>query len=138
MKALVLLSFLILTTSTNGQFFRRDSIELTGPYLGQTPLANRSQVFAPGFVSTEYDELNSVFTGDGNEYYFSRRGIPGKKSEIMVSKTIHNVWMKPEPLDFTGMYNDIDLFVTPDGKSMIFCSTRPHQKGGEEKHTLIN
>jgi len=33
--------------------------------------------------------------------------------------------MKPEPVEFTSTYDDIDLFITPDGRSMIFCSNRP-------------
>jgi hypothetical protein len=124
---------------------------LKGPYLGQTPPGNQSKVFAPGFVSTEYGELNSVFTADGKEFYFSRRGMPGQASartatsnakeptppppspaqasKIMISKMIDALWTKPEPIGFTGIYSDIDLFITPDGKSMVFCSTRPHKTG---------
>jgi hypothetical protein len=55
---------------------------LRGPYMGQTPPGNQSKVFAPEFVSTEFGELNSIFTNDGNEFYFSRRGIRGKPSAI--------------------------------------------------------
>ena len=106
---------------------------LRGPYLGQTPPGNQSKVFAPEFVSTEFGELNSIFTMDGSEFYFSRRGIPGKPSAIMVTRMINNVWTKPEPVDFTSTYDDIDLFIKPDGFSLIFCSDRPHRKGDENK-----
>jgi hypothetical protein len=41
--------------------------------------------------------------------------------------------MIPEPVDFTSTYNDIDLFITPDGRSMVFCSTRPHKTGDAVK-----
>lgn len=106
---------------------------LRGPYLGQTPPGNQSKVFAPDFVSTEYGELNSILTSDGNEFYFSRRGIPEKPSAIMVSKMINNIWTKPEPVDFTSKYDDIDLFIKPDGISLIFCSDRPHRKDDDIK-----
>jgi len=103
---------------------------LNGPYLDQVPPGNKSQVFAPGFVSTEAGELNSVFSADGNEFYFSRRGIPGKPSAIMVTRMLNNEWTKPVPVDFSGTYDDVDLFITADGKSMIYCSDRTINKGG--------
>ena len=109
------------------------SVVLNGPYLGQLNPENQSKIFAPSFVSTGYGELNSVFTKNGNEFYFSRRGVPGKPSAIMVTRLVDNFWTKPEPVDFTGTYSDIDLFLTNDGQSMIFCSNRPHQKGDPAK-----
>lgn len=110
-----------------------DSGTMQGPYLGQDEPADHSLLFAPGFVSTEAGELNSAFTQDGKEFYFSRRGIPGKPSAIMVSKQVNERWTDPEPVEFTGNYSDIDLFLTPGSESMVFCSTRPHIAGGEEK-----
>ena len=106
---------------------------LIGPYLGQEPPQLQSRVFAPGFISTDAGELNSVFCSDGNEFYFSRRGIPGRPSALMVSKRINDTWSKPEQLEFSGDYGDIDLFVTADGKSMIFCSKRPNRGKENEK-----
>jgi hypothetical protein len=102
---------------------------LRGPYLGQTPPGNKSQIFAPSFVSTQSGELNSVFSADGKEFYFSRRGIPGKTSTIMVTRMINNEWTTPLPVNFSGIYNDVDLFLTPDGKSMIYCSGRIINEG---------
>ena len=107
----------------------RDLPGLKGPYLGQIPPGNKSQIFAPDFVSTEAGELNSVFTADGKEFYFSRRGIPGKPSAIMVTRMLNNEWTTPSQVDFSGIYNDVDLFLTPDGKSMIYCSGRIVNKG---------
>jgi hypothetical protein len=51
---------------------------MRGSYMGHTPPGNQSKAFAPEFVSTEFGELNSIFSRDGSEFYFSRRGIPGK------------------------------------------------------------
>ena len=55
-----------------------NSPALKGPYLGQTPPGNQSQVFAPGFVSTGFGELNSVFSADGKEFYFATLSADGK------------------------------------------------------------
>lgn len=106
---------------------------LYGLYLGQTPPEKNSKLFAPGIISTGYGELNSVFTADGKEFYFSRRGIPGKPSAIMVSKMINNVWSLPAQVEFTGTYSNIDIFITSDAGSMIFCSDRPNNKGDKAK-----
>lgn len=101
----------------------QDSQKFSGPYLGQKPPGMVPEVFAPDFISSkEFGELNSVFTQDGNEFYFSRRGVPGKYSTIMVCRQINGSWSKPAPINFSGIKDDIDLFITNDGKSMIFCS----------------
>ena len=126
MKILILVHFIILMQVSIGhcQTSANNLPVLKGPYLGQTPPGTESKIFAPGFVSTQFGELNSVFTADGKEFYFSRRGIPGKPSAIMVTRMINNEWTKPSPVNFSGTYNDVDLFLTPDGKSMIYCSGR--------------
>lgn len=104
-----------------------------GPILGQIPPGNQSTIFAPDFVSTDAGELNSIFTLDGREFYFSRRGLPGKPSTIMVSRMTGDEWMSPVPVEFSGVYSDIDLFLLPGGENMVFCSTRPHSEGLGEK-----
>ncbi len=39
-----------------------DSPVLKGPYFGQKPPGMILEIFAPGFISTDKKELNSVFT----------------------------------------------------------------------------
>ncbi|MFA6127259.1 MAG: hypothetical protein WC699_08150 [Bacteroidales bacterium] len=131
MKSILTAIILILFLIQNGdcQTNPKDFPVLRGPYIGQTPPGNQSKVFAPGFVSTEFGELNSVFNRDGNEFYFSRRGVPGKQSKIMVTRLENYIWTEPESVGFSTSCSDIDLFVTPDGLSMVFCSNRIHQKG---------
>jgi hypothetical protein len=105
--------------------------ELAGEYLGQEPPGASAQVFGRGFVSTEHGELNAIFTTDGQEFYFSRRGIPGRPSAIMVTRRGTSSWTAPEPVDFDHRYSAIDLFITSDGWRMIFCSNRPREHGGD-------
>jgi len=138
MKAMLRKSLLVVASILPGFIVWAQSeaigtVVLNGPYLGQLNPENQSKIFAPAFVSTGYGELNSVFSVDGNEFYFSRRGIPGKHSAIFVTQLLDNVWTKPEPISFSGTYSDIDVFLTEDGKSLIFCSNRPHQKGDPVK-----
>ena len=44
-----------------------------GSYFGQDPPGMTPKVFAPGIVSTGLDELNSVFSPNGQEFYFCVR-----------------------------------------------------------------
>ncbi len=126
----MLLGLVILFSLTlTGQNQQAHFPALRGPYLGQTQPSIQSKVFTPGFVSTEFGELNSVFNRNGNEFYFSRRGVPGKQSKIMVTRLENNLWTEPEPVGFSTSFSDIDLFLTSDGLSMVFCSNRSHQKG---------
>lgn len=138
MKALLKISLMLAASLLSGFIVRGQAdatgtAVLKGPYLGQLNPENQSRIFASSFVSTGYGELNSVFSRDGKEFYFSRRGIPLKPSAIMVTRLMDNVWTKPGPINFSGTYNDIDVFLTADGKSLIFCSNRPHQKGDPVK-----
>jgi len=106
---------------------------LKGPYLGQELPGMTPGLFAPDFVSTKYGELNSVFSPDGKEFYFSRREIPGKPSALMVTRMEGDRWTEPQPLPFSGTYSDIDLFLCPDNQRLVFCSSRPRAGGQEDR-----
>ena len=43
---------------------------LKGPYLGQTPPGMKAEIFAPGIISTGFNEHGISFTNDGKELYF--------------------------------------------------------------------
>lgn len=95
-------------------------------YLGQSPPGMTAQLFSPGFVSTEDGELNSIFSSDFQEFYFTRRGIPVIPPRIMVSKRGPGGWESPEPVGFDQRFSALDLFITRDQQRMVFCSNRPH------------
>jgi hypothetical protein len=122
MKKAILVNLLLITGTLIGAQ-QKETPHPAGPYLGQKPPGMVPELFAPGFISTnEYGELNAVFTEDGNEFNFSRRGIPGKNSTIMFTRQLNGRWSNPEPVSFSGTKDDIDLFITSDGKSMVFSS----------------
>lgn len=105
--------------------------KLSGPYLGQKPPGMTPEIFAPGIVSTCLDELNSVFSPDGQEFYFCVRNMGA--SSLFVMKSAKEVWGRPEPLPFAGIYDDIDVSLSPDGRQLFFCSNRPLAGGGSPK-----
>ncbi len=104
---------------------------LKGPFLGQKKPGMTPEIFAPGVVSTFLDELNSVFSPDGQEFYFCVRNLGA--SSLFVMKCIQGVWGRPAPLPFAGPYNDIDVSLSPDGQQLFFCSNRPVPGSGSPK-----
>lgn len=101
-----------------------------GEYLGQKAPGLRAERFAPGIVSTEKSELNSVFTPDGGEFYFTIQTVQGPW-KIMVMKQKDGAWTKPAVASFSGVYSDVDLFISPDCRRLFFCSNRPFD--GQDK-----
>lgn len=104
---------------------------LTGDYLGQKAPGADPVVFAPGIVSTEKDELNSIFMPDGAEFYFTVR--QKRKWVIMKMKRENNRWSAPAPASFSGEYSDVDHMLSPDGRQMFYCSNRPLEPKGKKK-----
>ncbi len=109
-------------TEKDGQF-----PVLKGDYLGQKKPGLRVELFADGIVSTDKEELNSVFSPDHSEFYFS---IDEKEVyRMMVMRRIKGVWQKPEIMKISGTYNDVDMFLSKDGQDFYFCSGRPLKNG---------
>ena len=108
---------------------------LKGEYFGQKLPGKIPEIFAPGFISTEKAELNSVFTPDGREFYFSIY-TPGQGCKMYVTKDNGSGWFQPEPVPFSSQNSDVDMCITPDGTRMYFGSTRP-VNGIEQKEYKI-
>ena len=97
---------------------------LEGPYLGQEPPGMTPKVFEPQIVSTGLDELNSVFSPDGREFYFCVRNFLGTVSIFQMTMEEEN-WSQPKLLPFVSRYGDIDVTMSPDGNRILFSSRRP-------------
>ncbi len=117
---------------------------LKGPYLGQKPPGMTPEVFAPGIVSTEEQyELNSVFSPDGDEFYYevSATSQDEKKKGmyfyvIMVTRQINGIWTKPEMAPFCGTSSTMDMCFSHDGKRLYFTSDRPPTPDKEAKNHI--
>ena len=81
-------------------------------------------VETPTTVSTGLDELNSVFSPDGREFYFCIRNLLGSVSIFQMKMADEN-WTQPELLPFASRYGDIDVTISPDGNKILFSSRRP-------------
>jgi len=110
----------------------KDFPVLKGPYLGQKPPGMIPEVFAPGIISTEKSELNSVFSPKGDEFFYAISTSTKEELKngiylyiIMYTKQINGVWIKPEIASFPGKYSAVDMSFSPDGNRIFFCSNRP-------------
>lgn len=96
---------------------------LRGDYLGQQQPGDIPQLFAPGIVSTGLNERDAAFSPDQTEFYFSiwQNG----KGTLLFMKREDEKWTSPEVIPFSGVYNDIEPFITYDGSKIFFASNRP-------------
>ncbi len=99
---------------------------LTGCGSATRPLADgaRAELFAPGVISTG-DQFSATFTPDGRTVYTVRSSPDRRKLAILQSSFTDGRWTPPVVAPFSGVYRDIDPFVTPDGRTLVFNSTRP-------------
>ena len=84
--------------------------------------ASRPTVFAPGVVSTPFEEVAATFTPGGNTVYFAQGTIA---MAVCFSKKIDGKWSKPNVAAFSGHWGDWDPFLSPDSKRIYFVSNRP-------------
>lgn len=95
---------------------------IKGKYMGEPPPELKAKVFAKGFISTEANELNSVFSPDGKEFFFARR--ENQKYTMYFSEQVDGYWIPVQKAPFSGNYQDVDMTYSPDGKKLFFCSIR--------------
>ncbi len=106
---------------------RTDAGSAAAPYLGQPRPGATPVPFAPGLVGTDAIELNSVFTPDGGEFFFTR--VVNEVFTIFHSVRGAGGWSAPRPLP---VYPDgdralaVDMAVSPDGTELFFLGEYPH------------
>lgn len=109
---------------------QRDNYSLIqGPYLGQRPPGRIAEIFAPGIVSTGFNEHGISFTPDGKELYFRILGPP--RGVIYCMKAGENgKWTKPVQAPFITKY-DAKCALSPDGNRVVFSTSKPRSEGDE-------
>ncbi len=125
----VLLIFLLVFNSCT----KKDDFPLLkGPYLGQKPPGMTPEIFAPGIISTGYNERIAAFTPDGREFYYSLYGAP--HMIILFTKEENGRWTKPQVASFSGKYRS-EFNISPDGNKIVFWSRQPLDSIGPETET---
>jgi hypothetical protein len=98
---------------------------LKGEYLGQSPPGAVPEMFAPGVVSKHFDELNAVFSPQGDLFLFSVKLPNRSRHTMMFMSRDSQIWTPPEVLPFSGGYSDADPAFDREGKRVFFISMRP-------------
>ncbi|MFC2169538.1 hypothetical protein ACFLRM_03080 [Acidobacteriota bacterium] len=114
-----------------------DFTDLKGPYLGQKPPGKIPEIFAPGIVSTGFNERIAAFTPDGKEFHYVLYGAP--HMVILFTKEENGRWTKPRVAPFSGKYS-AEFNISPDGNKIVFGSFQPIEGQGPESeigHTWI-
>lgn len=98
-----------------------------GPYLGQKRPGMEAKLFAPGVISNGLPVRHIAVMPDGKEVYFSIVNGRIPLITICYTKLIDGEWTKPEVAPFAKNrdYFYQEHHITPDGKRMMFSSSRP-------------
>lgn len=82
------------------------------------------KLFAEGTISTaDNSEFDIAFMNEGFTAYFTRRKT-GEPQKIYVTKFVKGKWTQPEIAPFSTA-RDGNPFITPNGRTLYFASTRP-------------
>jgi Tol biopolymer transport system component len=84
-------------------------------------------VFLQEGVATPNNESVATFLPDGNTVFFA------DGQTICFSKMTNGKWGKPATAPFSGHWKDWDPALSPDGKRLIFVSTRPLEGMPQDK-----
>ncbi|MCK4944442.1 MAG: PD40 domain-containing protein, partial [Candidatus Aminicenantes bacterium] len=106
---------------------------LKGPYLGQKLPGKIPKIFAPGIISTDYNERIAAFTPDGKELYYVLAGAP--HFVILYTMELDGRWIKPQVAPFSGKYL-AEFNISPDGNKIVFASSQPLNGIGEPMESV--
>ncbi|MEL4456797.1 hypothetical protein [Lutimonas vermicola] len=94
----------------------------------------RLEKVEPAFTSLSKFENIRDFTlaSSGDEAYFTLQSPNGEISAIMHIKKTKEEWSEPFIASFSGNYQDIEPFLSPDNLRLYFASNRPLKNTGDE------
>jgi hypothetical protein len=87
-------------------------------------------------IERVYPEILSKFphvrdiaiTANQDEIYFTVESYKKEYSFIAFIKKVNNQWTKPEVASFSGMYKDLEPFLSPNGLQLFFATNRVNNK----------
>jgi L-ascorbate metabolism protein UlaG (beta-lactamase superfamily) len=112
-----------------------DFHNLTGAYLGQTPLGDTPQVFAPGIISTDANEHSAPsFSPDGNEvFWWANRSPDHGPTMSMTMRRENGRWSAPRISQFGNM-----PAFSPDGRKIYYFAPRPGSDGVQDHESNLD
>ncbi|MFL5292745.1 MAG: hypothetical protein ACJ79U_14600, partial [Myxococcales bacterium] len=77
----------------------------------------------PGAIAAG-SNFGGSLTPDGREFYFDTVSPDRKRMTMAISRFDGGRWSTPAPLPFSTGPRDVDPFVTPDGRHLLFETDR--------------
>ena len=75
-------------------------------------------------------------TENQDEIYFTVESYKKEYSFIAFIKKVNNKWTKPAVASFSGMYKDLEPFLSPNGLQLFFATNRIDNKSNEIKKDI--
>jgi len=112
---------------------QKDTLKLTGPYLGQKPPGTTPEIFAPDILPSSNYHTTPTFMPDGGEAYWKMQ----ETNTISMMKIVDGIWTVPAEVTLSSGLKDFrDPFLSPDGKRMFFLSKGKLAYQSEEKENI--
>ncbi|MDR7127905.1 Tol biopolymer transport system component [Algoriphagus sp. 4150] len=122
MKCIKFLSLLFLISQLSCRSTKNDS-DIKGIDLHVT--SSTPHLFAEGLVSTPFYERDMAISPAGDEVVFTRGDYKQNYRFLISIKKRKGEWGKPEVLNISGVFQDIEPFFGTDGNRLYFASNRP-------------
>lgn len=111
-KIIFLLSLISITTSC-----KKDS----GPIVELDVISDTIQLVAPGVISTALYERDFAISPKGDEIIFTRGDFRQHYRCLIQIRKRNGEWQEARILPFSGTFQDIEPFISPDGQTLFFA-----------------
>lgn len=88
-------------------------------------VADSLTLLAENIISTALYERDIAISADQNQIIYTLGDYKQNKRSLVVVNRKNGKWTKPEILNISGLYNDIEPFLSVDGNQLYFASNRP-------------
>ena len=122
-SAIIALVLLLPLSVSPGHSQQSDFPEMTGPYLGQNLPGTEPVIFAPGLISTHYDQSYIAFLQEARVCVFSAGTDRGHETYYTYEKD--GQWTKPQRAPFEELQGHPNYTTGPLGVKVYFHSGRP-------------
>jgi|SRR5450432_760831 len=92
------------------------------------------RIFGAGIISDGFANRDMALSPDGNDMLYTLQWYFGLYSVILHTHKINGQWTKPDTAWFSGRFNDLEPFYSPDGNKIYFTSNRPVHAGDSLKN----
>lgn len=94
-------------------------------------------IFAPGILSGPAHDSAPAFTPSGDVVYFGRSN-PQQSTILVSERRADGFWSEPHIAPFSGIWNDMEPAMSPDGRFLVFISNRPDREDGPKVEGFYN